>query len=494
MGKTLTYIDLFSGCGGFAVGLERAGFELLLAVEKSNMAAETFCHNFISRINSKSEWTEYCKLSLAEQVRRKLAVTEVRSVLDDRSSVKFLRECEVDLLVGGPPCQGFSMAGRRNPSDARNRLPWEFIEMVEKVRPKAVVIENVVGIRQDFAKYNRESPFEKLRRVLETTEPGYSVQAVELNAKHFGVPQHRPRVMLLGLRKDVADTLGVSSGTAIWKSAEDHSSFTWRRPVLAPKATFDNGSMRTVRDALWDIDDKGYAIAQDDHRYVNPRGEYARLMRRDRSWIPACAPVGRTHELSNHNLRKHSEQTELRFRVYQYLQEQSLPLNVLNVPVRSSSEAKARREVEMVLAAAKVPAISPDGEILASNRGKLVDLVMNVGTRKHTQRPLKWNHVSPTVLSLPDDFVHPFQPRTLTVRELARIQSFPDSFEFRSKETTGSLRRRVEVPQYTQVGNAVPPMLSEALGKRFRKLLDSGVDRLSASARSNTSEDELATV
>ena len=236
MGKTLTYIDLFSGCGGFAVGLERAGFELLLAVEKSDMAAETFCHNFISRINSKSEWTEYCKLSLAEQVRRKLAVTEVRSVLDDCSSVKFLRECEVDLLVGGPPCQGFSMAGRRNPSDARNRLPWEFIEMVEKVRPKAVVIENVVGIRQDFAKYNRESPFEKLRRVLETTEPGYSVQAVELNAKHFGVPQHRPRVMLLGLRKDVADTLGVSSGTAIWKSAEDHSSFTWRRPVFGTKS------------------------------------------------------------------------------------------------------------------------------------------------------------------------------------------------------------------------------------------------------------------
>ena len=102
----------------------------------------------------------------------------------------------------------------------------------------------------------------------------------------------------------------------------------------------------------------------------------------------------------------------------------------------------------------------------------LVDVVMRLDTRKHTQRVVPAHEPAPTVVTLPDDYVHPFEDRIMTVREMARFQSFPDWFEFCSKETTGSHRRKVEVPQYTQVGNAVPPLMAQAIGDRLVSLLD----------------------
>ena len=100
-------------------------------------------------------------------------------------------------------------------------------------------------------------------------------------------------------------------------------------------------------------------------------------------------------------------------------------------------------------------------------------MVVELATKKHSQRALRWDMPSYTVLSLPDDFVHPLHPRTLTVRELARFQSFPDNFIFRSKVTTGGPKRKTEVPQYTQVGNAVPPKLAKAIGFRISSVLQS---------------------
>jgi DNA (cytosine-5)-methyltransferase 1 len=117
--------------------------------------------------------------------------------------------------------------------------------------------------------------------------------------------------------------------------------------------------------------------------------------------------------------------------------------------------------------------IDPEtGEDVGTSRRSLRDVILDLATGKHSQRALIAGAPSPTVLSLPDDFVHYCEPRTLTVREMARIQSFPDSFVFRSKETTGSFRRRVEVPQYTQVGNAVPPLLARAVARHLGSVLD----------------------
>jgi len=94
-----------------------------------------------------------------------------------------------------------------------------------------------------------------------------------------------------------------------------------------------------------------------------------------------------------------------------------------------------------------------------------------LSSKKHSQKVLDRNSVSSTVMTIPDDYVHYTEPRVLTVREEARLQSFPDSFEFKGKETTGGSRRGQEVPQYTQVGNAVPPRLAKALGESIARRL-----------------------
>lgn len=473
---SLTYIDLFAGCGGLSLGLAKAGFELLLAVEKSEMAAETFYHNFINRLPDglagKRAWAEYLNLDIGEQAARRLIVNEVAAVLREDGLLDRLRKREVDLVAGGPPCQGFSMAGRRNPEDARNQLPWQFLEFVERLAPKAVLIENVVGIGQDFVKYGSEAPFGQLRLALEETEPGYVVQPMRVNAMHYGVPQHRPRMLLVGLRQDIAESFGLRKGLELWRS-EDRLP----PPLLAPKPTTRDAPL-TVYDALWDLVDGpdgrlSYIAPPDSDMYEADRGHYAWSMRCDPWWLPPALPEAlppRTPR--NGTLRKHTPQIEERFRLYQYLQSAGIKPNILNVPADPALRPLEQMAiVRQVLSSAPMPAFSPDGTCLAQTLDELVPVVMRLGTKKHSQRPLRADLPSPTVMSLPDDFVHHRMPRTLTVREMARLQSFPDNFEFRSKETTGSHRRRVEVPQYTQVGNAVPPLLALALGRQLSRLL-----------------------
>jgi DNA (cytosine-5)-methyltransferase 1 len=465
---TLTYIDLFAGCGGLSLGLEKAGFNLVLAVEKSPMAAETFYHNFVQRLPDgalgASVWKAYCELTVPQQIERTLLVNEVGALLAERDILDALRKKDIDLVAGGPPCQGFSMAGRRNPGDVRNQLPWQFLEVVEAVQPKAVIIENVVGIGQDFLKHGAEAPFGQLRLALEATGSGYVVQPMRVNAKHFGVPEHRPRMLLVGLRSDVAERHGLRPGLPLWKSDELPTS------RLAPERFHEEP--RTVDDALWDLRDDGYVGACGRGRYGRPDGAYATEMRCDPAWLPPALPEALPPiRAANHVLRKHSAEISLRFQLYQYFGAEGIRPNILNIPMDASiSRDEQEAEVRNLLAHASLPAAVPT-RLLANTLDELVCLVMSKGTRKYSQRVLSADKPSPTMMSLPDDFVHHISPRTLTVREMARIQSFPDSFEFRSKETTGSSRRKFEVPQYTQVGNAVPPMMARAVGSRIRDLV-----------------------
>lgn len=482
MSKNFKYIDLFSGCGGLSLGLEAAGFELELAVEKSDMAAETFYHNFINRIPSKEFWNQYTSenTSIETQAKNKLIVKELRNVLDNKTIIKNLKSKNIDLIAGGPPCQGFSLAGRRNPNDIRNQLPWQFIELVEQINPKMVLIENVSGIRQNFKKHSQDSPFEQLKSALEQTNSGYLVQSLLVNAMHFGAPQHRPRVMLIGLRSDIANTLNIKAAD-FWRSDYDNPiKFSEKiRPVLAPKATHFGQDILTVENALWDLNDNGYSVPSGDKLYNRKLGKYAKLMRQDISWMPEkIRRINRKPDIKNHNLRNHSEHIITRFRLYQYLQSEGITPKILSFSTQlDGSESYKEQEICKQIEECKIPAISPDGQILASSLGELSALIIKLQTKKHSQRPLKWDKPSPTIVSLPDDFVHPFIPRTMTVREMSRFQSFPDNFEFRAKETTGSLRRRVEVPQYTQVGNAVPPILAKAVGENIFSILKSHYEK-----------------
>jgi DNA (cytosine-5)-methyltransferase 1 len=486
MRKAPTYIDLFAGCGGLSLGLEAAGFQLELAVEKSPMAAETFYHNFINRVPSKEFWQQYTSetTTVETQAKSKLIVNELQSLLDSPELIHQLKAKKLDLVAGGPPCQGFSLAGRRDPHDVRNQLPWQFIELVERIEPKMVLIENVSGITQNFNKFGTKSPFEQLKLALEQTEPGYVVQSLFVNAMHFGAPQHRPRVMLIGLRSDIANNLKIEPSDS-WRSDYDEpDKFLMKvRPRLAPQATNFGENTFTVGDAIWDLNDTGYSIELNDKQYNLPNGRYAKRLRLDTTWMPKnIKKVNRKPGLENHVLRKHAERIKTRFRLYQYLQREGLSPKLLNIPANSDGSFDEKfAELRAYFNKCKIPAVAPDGTLLAISHQELLSLIIDLKTKKHSQRPLRWDKPSPTIVSLPEDFVHPCRPRTMTVREMARFQSFPDSFEFRAKETTGSLRRRFEVPQYTQVGNAVPPLLAKAVGLHIHGVLKQHFETLRCS-------------
>lgn len=472
--RKLKYIDLFAGCGGLSIGFEKAGFDLELAIEKSDMACETFFHNFIKRIVSNEEWNKYCELTLKEQAKQKLVVNTIRSVLDDNEIMKDLKNKNIDIVMGGPPCQGFSMAGRRNPKDQRNKLAWQFIEFIEKVEPKAVLMENVVGMNRDFKKQGERAPFMQLAKVLTETGCGYDVQPVQLNTKHFGIPEHRPRLMLLALRKDISKKKALRFFNGIYKSDFDNDvNIFLKRPQIVPKAFTFGQNLLLAKNALWDISDTGYKFSISDQKYRSSLGKYALDRRSDNKWMPTFLKRTEGSKLKNQITRNHNERVVERFKLYQLLQNNNINPKLINIlSKQNGSHINNRKVLVKELEGIKFPLKSKEGKIFANNIHALELLIIKLNTRKHSQRPIDLEKPAPTMVTLPDDFVHPVSPRILTVREMARIQSFPDSFEFRGKETTGGNKRKFEVPQYTQVGNAVAPELAFHLAKNIRKILD----------------------
>ncbi len=457
----MKYVDLFAGCGGLSLGIERAGGELVVAVEKSDMAARTFYHNLVADASDHPEWTRYVEKPVEEQVRRGVLVRELNVLLNEESLMQDLAATGLDLVVGGPPCQGFSLAGRRKFDDVRNKLPWEYLEFVARTRPKAVVIENVVGMNQKFSS-QEESSFVQLQQALRETEPGYTVQGVQVNAMHYGAPQHRPRLMIIALRSDVAISLGVESTGSLWKS-DFTDKLIHPLPDLAPVPTVASGGVRTVAHAVADLSPHAPGSAKSGSKV------YVQSMR-GRGWKMRVKNV--ENEL-NHVARKHAAKTTERFRLYQYLASAGLDQKIVS-RAAGLPESDARLYVKTQLVDATLPAVSPDGFELASTLDELCNTVLRLATKKHSQKVLGWNLPARTVVTLPDDYVHPSEPRIFTVREMARFQGFPDAFEFLGKETTGAHRRRVEVPQYSQVGNAVSPWLSLAVGTRIAQLLGDG--------------------
>lgn len=456
----MNYIDLFAGCGGLSLGIESAGFNLLFAVEKSPMAAETFYHNFIKNIDTPKEWNQYLNKSDEEKLNSKLFVGETLALLEKPELLEKIKSKigELDLIVGGPPCQGFSLAGRRNPKDHRNILPWQYLEYVDIFKPKAVLMENVLGMRQNFNKHNEKSPFKQIKQYLEECEPKYIVQELQLNAMHYGVAQHRPRVMLLAIREDIAKNKNLFALEDIWKS-EDFYDNKEISP-LCPIPTVEKGKYLTVKDAINDFIDGTKSKYIDE---LNNKSGFRNIIKNKSN----------NKTILNQNERKHSDKVTLRFRIYQYLAKNNISTKIFNL----SSEYNATNnkvlleEIESLLINCEYPAKSPDNYLLANNYESLVEIILELATKKHSQRPLKLDAPSPTVVSIPDDVIHPIYPRAMTVREQARFQSFPDYFEFRSKETTGGEKRKTEVPQYTQVGNAVPPLMAKVIGEHILKLL-----------------------
>lgn len=410
-----TFIDLFAGCGGLSLGLMNAGWKGLFAVEKEKNAFETLRHNLIDR----SAGPHYTWPSWLEHKPNGVN----RLIKKYRKELISLRG-KVDLIAGGPPCQGYSLAGRRRKGDPRNKLFLQYIEFVMLVQPRMVLIENVKGITIEFGKNKRDLLREKARgrrpksfadRIKETLErTGFAVFPSFLKAVEFGVPQLRPRYFLVGVRRDVLrdfekiDFYGLLNQTRI--------EFLQEKGLPVDRHL-------TAGEALSDLEIKGKKLIDcvDSPRfrqieYSGPQTPYQRLIHGS---MNGAAP-------NSLRLANHKENTVSRFRQI---------LNTCRPGVSLSNKDRAR-----------------------------------LGLGKHCVVALDPKKPSHTLTTLPDDIIHYSEPRILTVRECARLQSFPDWFEFKGKYTTGGENRVRECPRYTQVGNAVPPFLAEAIGKTLIEL------------------------
>lgn len=417
--KARRFVDLFSGCGGLSLGLSMAGMRGLFAIERDAMAFETFATNLVSGAASAQysfEWPAW----LEQQA------WGIDELLQQHKADLLQLRGKVDILAGGPPCQGFSFAGRRIEDDPRNQLFEKYVEAVDAIRPAALILENVPGMRVVHRRSNivelpfgpapkKRSFYDKLAERLDGI--GYEVEAVLVDASRFGVPQRRSRLIAIGVRKDLAQWLdgGIARVFSLLEEVREAqlAQLGLGDTISAAEAISD---LELAASELQPCEDPESARGFMEGRRGKASSRYQRLMRGDDKKTP-----------NSMRLARHRDDVRERF------------ARIL---------AECRRGVRM------------DDE---SRRG--------YGLKKHRIYPMSATSPAPTITTLPDDVLHYSEPRILTVRESARLQSFPDWFQFRGKYTTGGDRRTRECPRYTQVGNAVPPFLARAIGSAIDKAL-----------------------
>lgn len=369
-------VDLFCGAGGLSLGMKQAGFEILAGTDIHNNASKTYELN----IGSPCITEDIRNLTFEEFVEKGQFDPE-----------------EVDVVVGGPPCKGFSTAGPYEVDDPRNNLFRQYLEFVEEIEPKAILMENVKGILSMHDGTFRDQIIEH------TKELGYNTEYIQLNAANYGVPQLRERVFFVGYKDGMQVTRPEQTHTGSkQKRFKEYESGPELENHVSTKKAIDDLSFLGIGEKSSVYESK-------------PDTEYQRNMRGDQG------------ELFNHVSPNHSNRIQKRFDKFE--------------PGESLSDVEDR--------------IGGD----------------EIDTKKHTIQ--RWHPDEPanTITTLPEDFVHYKHNRIPTVRELARIQSFPDWFEFKGPRTTGGPQRSDALPQYSQVGNAVPPLLAEAIGRNVSKTL-----------------------
>lgn len=348
-------LDLFSGCGGFSYGFQEAGFDIVLGIDNVKVALDTFKYN-----HKDSE-------IFLKDLSCDVSIEEIVKYLDGRDGV--------DVIIAGPPCQGFSLTGSRDENDKRNKLFYSVFKIAQllKVKPKAIIIENVPGLATLYggkAKVEIEKKFE---------ENGYIQNSTILFAPDFGVPQIRKRLFFVGL-------------------LHEYDAFEF------PSKTLNKDSYISCEEAISDLpsleDNLGAEVLEYD---CGPLSKYQKLMRKD------------SKKIINHIATQHT--------------------------------ALVKHVISLV----------PEG-------GNYKDLPKGVGesrkfneawTRYHSKKPSK------TIDTGHRNHFHYKYNRVPTVRENARLQSFPDDFIFLGTKTE----------QYRQVGNAVPPLLGYHIAKKLKEVL-----------------------
>ena len=346
MNKKYKVLDLFSGCGGLSLGFEDANFEVVLGIDNWSDALKTFSFN---HKKSKVILQDLSKADI-----KKLIITH--------------KIQDIDVIIGGPPCQGFSIAGKRIVDDERNLLYKSFLKFVELLQPRAFLMENVPNILSMGKGIVKESIINDFTKI------GYKLSVDKLIASDFGVPQNRKRAFFVGLKNG--------------------KTFKFPKPTTLNKIN--------AKDAISDLPDLDL---KDGISYpIKAQSSYQLEMRNGNQFV------------YNHQLTNHKPKT-----------------------------------VETI-------ALVPDG----GNYKNLPEELKN--TRKVNIAWTRLNSQKPS-FTIDTGHRHHFHykfNRVPTVRESARIQSFPDNFVFLGSKTS----------QYKQVGNAVPPLLAKELALTLKKHLD----------------------
>lgn len=346
--STLNVLDLFCGAGGLSYGFECAGFDILVGIDNDAKALETF------ELNHKGS---------------KSICGDITQITYDEHIKPLLGGKEIDVIIGGPPCQGMSLSGPRKFDDPRNKLYLSYIRLVKEIQPKAFVIENVPGLVGLFGGQIKDSIIEKF------TEMGYRIEYKILCSADYGVPQSRKRVVFVGTKV---------------------GSFEY--PAINPNVV-------TCSMALSDLPALENELGEEVSEYaMPPQNQYQQLMR------------SRSNVVLNHVAASHSDKVK------------------------------------------KIIALVPDG-------GNYKSLPEEY--RKSRNFHVAWtrfasNKPAPTIDTGHRHHFHYKYNRVPTVRECARLQSFPDDFKFLGNKTQ----------QFRQVGNAVPPLMAQAIAEQVKEMLE----------------------
>lgn len=349
-------LDLFSGCGGFSYGFQEAGFNVVLGIDNVKVALDTFKYN-----HKNSE-------AFVKDLSCENSIQEIVNFLDNKGGV--------DVIIAGPPCQGFSLTGSRNEDDERNELFYSVfkIALALKTKPKAIIIENVPGLATLYkgkAKIEIEKNFKKNK---------YTYNSDILYAPNFGVPQIRKRLFFVGLDKD------------------NYSTFEFPKEILNKK------NYITCEDAISDLPTLEDDLGTDKMKYpTKALSTYQQKMRKNSNII------------HNHIGTQHT----------------NLVKNVISQVPEGGNHKDLPKGV---------------GESRKFNEA---------WTRYHSKKPSK------TIDTGHRNHFHYKFNRVPTVRENARLQSFPDNFIFLGTKTQ----------QYKQVGNAVPPLLGYHIAMKLKEIL-----------------------
>lgn len=520
----MNHIELFAGCGGLSLGLDSVGFELVFANELSPMASETFAYNFFNEFTSKTneqvlhtKWLHSafakdqiekrlrenplefpklsegnCDLISAEDVTDSLivgSIVQLNEWLDKNSHIageikSNFGKGGIDLISGGPPCQSFSMAGLRQLDNHRNMLPLEFAKFVNTVQPKLVLLENVTGILRAF-KQNGKKLYAWFEVAKAFASIGYIPLCLHINAKYAGVAQNRPRFLMIGVRSDffkkIEPTFNNFEVSLFSNSKEFFQKFTKNSELEYGSLDYfdiekdQNTELfsKTFLSYLYSHKDNFSTVS---HAIHDLKGSGLRKSNYVQNINELFGKGLKNKKLGNHDLRKNNTHVTQRFRLYQIL-------NSVTTSTHKEVKALLKGEIDNISNQSSDELIKYD-YLLGTEyvrfdvKSNLVQYLKTLHTKKQTQKALTADQPAPAALSIPDDACHYDHDtlRTLTVREMARIQSFPDHFVFRSKITTGGQMRKFEVPQYTQVGNAVPPLLARAIGLSLSNLLERVID------------------